>query len=80
MYDVVLRRRWFGEETIQKLAEFDHSPSEAELLEVARRHSLGGGASLYVRPKGKGSGREYRVRDLEAATSPPARTAQTPPL
>lgn len=63
MYDVVLRRRWFGEETVQKLAEFDHSPSEAELLEVARRHSLGGNATLYVR------GRPYRVRDLQAGVS-----------
>lgn len=69
MYDVVLRRRWFGEEMEQKLAEYDHSPSEADLLEVARNHNLGGGATLYVRSKGKGLGREYQVRKLGFLTS-----------
>ena len=66
-FDVVLRRRWFGEEMEQKLGEYDHSPSTDELLDLARQHSLGGSATLYVRPVGgRGAGRDYRVRDLQA--------------
>ena len=64
MFVVLLRRRWFGEEMEQKLAEYDHQPGADELLELAQREGLGGAATLFVRPvKGKG-GREYRVREL----------------
>ena len=66
-FDVVLRRRWFGEEMEQKLGEYDHQPDQTELRALAARHKLGGGATIYVRPaKGKGGGREYRVRELTA--------------
>ena len=62
-YEVVLRRRWFGEEMEQKLGEYDHEPYQGELHALAQRHKLGGSATLHVRPaKGKGGGREYRVR------------------
>ena len=65
MFVVLVRRRWFGEELEQKLGEYDHAPEAAELLELARQHQLGGGATLYVRPlKGRGVGREYKVREL----------------
>ena len=67
-YRVVVRRRWFGEELEQKLAEFDHEPERADLLQVAEKHRLGGGATLFVMPaKGRGAPREYRVNDLKAA-------------
>ncbi len=65
-YDVVLRRRWFGEEMEQKLGEYDHQPDNEELRALAELHKLGGGATIYVRSKGKGGGREYRVRELTA--------------
>lgn len=64
-FTVVLRRRWFGEELEQKLAEYDHEPAPPELLALARQHHLGAAATLYVRPtKSKGPAREYRVREL----------------
>ena len=65
-FEVVLRRRWFGEEMQQSLGDYDHQPSDAELLELARAKGLGNSATLYVRAaRGKG-GREVRVRDLAA--------------
>ena len=65
-FDVVLRRRWFGEEMEQKLGEYDHSPSVGELLDLARRHGLGGSATLYVRQAGgRGASRDYRIKDLQ---------------
>ena len=63
-YEVVLRRRWFGEEMEQKLHEYDHEPSEGELRELALRRGLGGSATLYVRSGKKTPGRAYRVREL----------------
>jgi len=64
-YKVVLRRRWFGEELEQKVAEYDHLPEKDELLQLAHAHRLGTGATLHVMPlKGKGSHLEYTVRDL----------------
>ncbi|MBM2832837.1 MAG: hypothetical protein HW414_1889 [Dehalococcoidia bacterium] len=63
-YEVVLRRRWFGEEMEQKLDEYDHEPSEGELRELAQRQGLAGSATLYVRSGKKTSGRAYRVREL----------------
>ncbi|GEM_PF-3035268 len=67
-YKVVVRRRWFGEELEQKLAEFDHEPEKTDLLKVAEKHKLGGGATLFVMPaKGKGAPQEYRVNDLKAS-------------
>ena len=64
-YKVVLRRRWFGEELEQKVAEYDHLPEKDELLQLAQRHRLGAGATLHVMPlTGKGSKREYKLRDL----------------
>lgn len=73
-YEVLLRRRWFGEEMEQKLGEYDHQPSEDELRELARSHGLGGSATLYVRSGKKSSGREYRVRDLPAPENSPQST------
>ena len=64
-YKVVLRRRWFGEELEQKIAEYGHLPEKEDLLRLAQRHRLGAGATLFVMPlKGKGPHREYKVRDL----------------
>ncbi len=66
-YDVLVRRRWFGEQLEQKLGEYDHLPAAQELLALAQAHQLGGGATLYVQPpKGGGEAHAYRVRDLQA--------------
>ncbi len=66
-FTVSLRRRWFGEELEQKLAEFDHAPTQADLLTLAQQHQLGGGATLYVKPpRGQGGATPYRIRDLVA--------------
>lgn len=67
VYTVLIRRKWFGEELEQKLAEYDHQPRPEELLALAKQHHLGGGATLHVRAKGRNAGADYRVRDLEAA-------------
>lgn len=68
-YKVALRRRWFGEELEETLAELDHPPAAGELLALAGERRLGEGATLHVTPpKGKGQRREYRVRDLLAAS------------
>ena len=65
IFSVSLKRRWFGEELETKLAEFDHEPSPAELLALAKANQLGGGALLYVKPsKGAGRTTEHRVREL----------------
>jgi len=67
IYTVALKRRWFGEELEQKLAEFDHTPTPADLLALAQQHQLGSGATLYVKPpKGQGGATQHRVRDLTA--------------
>lgn len=64
-YVVFLQRRWFGEELQEKLAEYDHAPSSAELLELIHRRQLGGGATLYVRAQGgKGPATVVRAREL----------------
>lgn len=66
LFKVVVRRRWFGEELEQKLAEFDYAPEKSDLLQLAERHKLGSGATLYVLPaKGRGQPQEYRVKDLQ---------------
>ncbi len=70
-FSVALRRRWFGEEREEKLAEYDHEPAAEELLALAGKYHLGPTATLYVRPaRSKAPAREYRVRDLQP---PPAR-------
>lgn len=69
-YKVVLRRRWFGEELEQKLAEYDRLPETVELLDLARQFQLGENAVLYVLPqRGKGESRTYTVQDLIAHRS-----------
>jgi len=64
VFEVLLRRRWFGEELQEKLAQLEHPPSEAELLDIARHFGLGGGAILYVTGREQGPAKAYRVREL----------------
>ena len=66
LYTVSIQRRWFGEELKEKLGEYDHNPSHAELRELVAQHQLGGGATLYITGgSAKGAQTVIKARDLK---------------